>query len=80
MRLLATISGAVNVGNMLGPTLLQPAIGSVLDQHWAGTLAGGVRLYPVDAFQAAFALIVGWAVLSCVSIALTRDTACRQTT
>ena len=80
VRLLATISGAVNVGNMLGPTLLQPAIGSVLDQHWAGTLAGGVRLYPVDAFQAAFALIVGWAVLSCVSIALTRDTACRQTT
>ena len=80
VRFLATISGAVNVGNMLGPTLLQPAIGSVLDQHWAGTLAGGVRLYPVDAFQAAFALIVGWAVLSCVSIALTRDTACRQTT
>ena len=62
VRFLATISGAVNVGNMLGPTLLQPAIGSVLDQHWAGTLAGGVRLYPVDAFQAAFALIVGWAV------------------
>jgi hypothetical protein len=33
----------------------------------------------VDAFHAAFVLIVGWAVLSCLLIALTRDTACRQT-
>jgi len=78
VRFLATISGAVNVGNMLGPTLLQPAIGSVLDRHWAGTLAGSVRVYPVDAFQAAFTLIVGWAFLSCLAIALTRDTACQQ--
>ena len=33
IQLLGTISGAVNVGNMLGPTILQPAIGRVLDQH-----------------------------------------------
>ena len=32
----------------------------------------------VDAFQAAFTLIVGWAFLSCLAIALTRDTACQQ--
>jgi MFS family permease len=79
VRFLGTISGAVNVGNMLGPTLLQPAIGRVLDARWSGTLAGTVRIYDAEAFQAAFAMIVAWSVLTCVLIALTKETACRQT-
>jgi sugar phosphate permease len=79
VRFLGTISGTVNVGNMLGPTLLQPTIGWVLDRRWTGAFAGGARVYPVDAFHAAFALIVAWAVLSCLLIAVTRDTGCRQT-
>jgi len=79
VRFLGTISGAVNVGNMLGPTLLQPSIGWVLDRHWSGAFAGGARAYSVEAFHTAFALIAGWAVLSCILIAFTEDTACRQT-
>jgi sugar phosphate permease len=79
VRFLGTISGAVNVGNMLGPTFLQPAIGWMLDRHWSGAFASGARVYSVDAFQTAFALIAGWAVLSCILIAFTRDTVCRQT-
>jgi sugar phosphate permease len=79
VRFLGTISGAVNVGNMLGPTFLQPAIGWVLDRHWSGAFAGGARVYSVDAFHTAFILIASWAVLSCILIAFTKDTACRQT-
>jgi len=79
VRFLGTISGAVNVGNMLGPTLLQPAIGWALDRSWTGAMAGGVRLYGVDAFGAAFAMIVAWSLLSCLLIAITRETDCRQT-
>jgi sugar phosphate permease len=79
VRFLGTISGAVNVGNMLGPTFLQPAIGWLLDRHWSGDFAGGARVYSVDAFHTAFALIAGWALLSCILIAFTRETACRQT-
>ncbi|HJZ78506.1 MAG TPA: MFS transporter [Vicinamibacterales bacterium] len=79
VRFLGTISGAVNVGNMLGPTLLQPAIGWALDRRWDGVLANGVRIYSVDAFTAAFATIVAWSLLSCVLIAITRETGCRQT-
>jgi hypothetical protein len=79
VRFLGTISGAVNVGNMLGPTLLQPAIGRVLDARWSGALAGGARVYSVDAYQAAFAMIVAWLALTCVLIALTKETACRPT-
>jgi MFS family permease len=77
VRLLGTISGAINVGNMLGPTILQPAIGRALDQHWAGTLSAGVRVYSVDAFGAGFALIVGWSALTCLLIACTTETHCR---
>jgi MFS family permease len=78
VRFLGTISGAVNVGNMLGPTLLQPAIGAVLDRRWSGAVASGARLYTVDAFHAAFVMIVVWSLLSCVLIACTSETGCRQ--
>jgi nitrate/nitrite transporter NarK len=78
IQLLGTISGAVNVGNMLGPTILQPAIGWVLDRHWAGEMTSGVRSYSVDAFQAAFAMIVAWSLLSCLLTAFTEETRCRQ--
>jgi predicted MFS family arabinose efflux permease len=77
VRFLGTISGAINVGNMLGPTILQPGIGMVLDRRWAGGLAGGVRVYSVEAFQAGFTMIVIWSLLSCVCIAATRETHCR---
>jgi sugar phosphate permease len=79
VRFLGTISGAVNVGNMLGPTLLQPAIGWALDRQWSGAVAGGVRVYAAAAFQTAFTMIVAWALLCALLIALTSETRCRQT-
>jgi sugar phosphate permease len=79
VRFLGTISGAINVGNMIGPTLLQPAIGWALDRQWSGAMASGVRTYSSAAFQTAFGMIVAWAVLSCLLIAFTRETGCRQT-
>ena len=78
IQLLGTISGAINVGNMLGPTILQPAIGWVLDQRWAGAMTNGVRSYPVDAFQSAFAMIVAWSLISCLLTAFTEETRSRQ--
>jgi len=78
VRFLGTISGAINVGNMIGPTLLQPAIGWALDRQWSGAMAGGVRVYSSAAFQSAFAMIVAWAVLSALLIAFTKETECRQ--
>jgi MFS family permease len=79
VRFLGTISGAVNVGNMLGPTLLQPAIGWMLDRHWSGASANGARTYSAEAFQSAFTMIVAWSVLCAALIALTKETRCRQT-
>ena len=78
VRFLGTISGAVNVGNMLGPTILQPAIGRVLDARWSGALASGVRVYTADAFGAAFGLIVVWLACTSILAALTKETHCEQ--
>jgi len=77
VRFLGTISGAINVGNMIGPTILQPAIGSVLDARWSGTTEGGVHVFSVGAYHAAFTMIVIWSVLSCLFIASTRETHCK---
>lgn len=77
VRFLGTITGAINVGNMIGPTVLQPAIGRALDARWSGAMAGGVRTFSVDAYHAAFAMIVLWAVTSSLLIAFTRETHCR---
>jgi len=77
IQFLGTISGTVNIGNMIGPMLLQPGIGRILDQKWSGQLANGLRVYGVDAFQAAFLLMVAWLVLACVLISLTRETYCK---
>jgi sugar phosphate permease len=78
IQLLGTISGAINVGNMLGPMLLQPAIGRVLDRQWAGDLVNGLRVYSPAAFRSGFLLIIAWASLTVVLAALTRETHCRQ--
>jgi hypothetical protein len=51
----------------------------VLDRRWTGAFANGVRVYSAGAFGTAFAMIVAWSVLSCLLIALTRETRCRQT-
>jgi sugar phosphate permease len=78
VHFLGTISGATNVGNMIGPMLLQPAIGRVLDARWSGELVNGLRVYHADAFRSGLLLIIGWSALTAILIALTRETYCRQ--
>lgn len=58
----------VNFGGFLGAALTQGPIGAVLDARWAGALSAGARVYPVEAYAAAFgvcaALVVAAALLS----------------
>ena len=76
---LGTVSGAINMGNMIGPMLLQPAIGSILDARWTGATAAGLRVYHVADFHAGFLLIVAWSMLTIVLLSLTKETRCRPT-
>ena len=78
VQYLGTISGSTNIGNMIGPTLLQPGIGWILDKEWSGQMANGLRVYGLDSFHVGFLLIVGWSLLACLLISFTEETWCKQ--
>lgn len=75
--LAGTVSGVVNMGIMLGPTVLQPAVGRVLDWKWQGQVLDGVRQYPIEAYQTGFSLMVVWSTLAFLLLFFTRETHCR---
>jgi MFS family permease len=77
-RLAGTVSGIANMGVMLGGLVMQPLMGWMLDRHWGGALAEGVRAYDLAAWQAAFSLVLAWGAVSLVLLAFTRETRCRQ--
>jgi len=77
VHFLGTVCGAINIGNMIGPMLLQPGIGQMLERNWTGQMANGARLYGLPAYHTAFFLIAAWAVTSCLLIAATRETFCK---
>ncbi len=78
-QFLGTISGTVNIGNMIGPMILQPGIGWILDKHWSGAMVKGVHIYDQQAFQYGFMLIVGWLLLSTVLLSFTKESFCKHT-
>jgi len=73
-----TASGVCNMGYMMGPMVLQPLMGWVLDAGWKGGMVNGVRVYDLDAYHGAFSLMLSWSVLAVVLAALTTETHCRQ--
>jgi MFS family permease len=75
-----TVSGLVNMGVMLGPMVLQPLVGWVLDACWTGALVDGVRQYDAAAYRAGFSLMLGWLAFSLVLLWFTRETRCRHYT
>ena len=72
-----TVSGLTNMGVMMGPMLLQPAVGKILDYYWAGALVNGVRSYSITAYEYAFIPMMGWLVLSAVLLFFTKETYCQ---
>lgn len=76
-RLSGTVIGVCNTGNLVGPMLLQPAVGWMLDQNWQGQLLDGIRIYNLAAYQSGFLLMLGGAVLSLILILFTQETYCQ---
>jgi MFS family permease len=79
-HLAGTATGLVNMGVMMGPMLLQPGVGWILDRHWQGEMAEGVRVYSLEAYRSGFGLLLVWLALALLLILFTRETHCRQTT
>lgn len=76
--LAGTVSGLVNMGVMMGPMLLQPLVGWILDQNWQGDMESGVRIYSTGAYQASFTVMLAWLALGFVLLFFTRETRCEQ--
>jgi len=62
----------------MGPTLLQPLVGQILDSHWTGQMVNDVRIYSLDAYEFGFIPLMGWIVLSLLLLFFTKETHCRQ--
>lgn len=76
--LAGTVFGVANMGVMLGPMILQPLMGWVLDRHWNGVMENGVRIYDLGAYHSGFALMVVWSAVAAVLMGFTTETHCRQ--
>lgn len=76
--LAGTAAGVCNMGTMLGPMVLQPAVGWILDRLWQGKILEGAHVYPFNAYRSGFVLILIWAIIALICVALTRETHCRQ--
>lgn len=79
LYLSGTVSGLTNMGVMMGPMLLQPIVGKILDHYWTGRLVGGVRFYSLAAYEYGFIPMIGWALFSVFLLFFTKETHCRQT-
>lgn len=79
VALAGTTSGVINMGNMLGGMIMQPAVGWVLDRYWDGKVVAGARAFGFDAYRAGFGLMLTWLLVAIVIVCFTRETYCRQT-
>ena len=68
----------VNLGGFIAAAATQGPIGAVLDARWAGAMAGGARVYPAEAYRAAFFVCAAF-MLAAVLIGLAvKETRCRN--
>ena len=78
LALAGTVSGISNMGMEMGPMIVQPAIGMVLDLKWDGLLENGIRIYDLNAYHVAFCAILGLSILGTLLIIFAKETFCRQ--
>jgi MFS family permease len=72
-----SVTGFVNAFTVGSGALLQPIIGLMLDWQWDGTMAEGVRVYTVEAYNLAFLSLIASGVLGLVCAAMVPETRCR---
>jgi len=76
-HLSGTVSGVLNMGVMIGPMLMQPAVGFLLDRYWDGQMINGVNIFPLKAYQSGFILMAVWTTFSLVVILFAKETHCK---
>jgi MFS family permease len=72
---LAGVAVAVtNLGGFVGAALTQGPVGAVLDARWTGSMVGGARAYPVEAYRAAFGICALLVLAAALLSLLLRET------
>ena len=64
----------VNLGGFLGAALTQGPLGVVLDARWTGMMLAGARVYPLEAYRAAFAVCAAFVLVAALISLAFRET------
>lgn len=77
-RYVATGLSFMNMMNMIGIALAQPLIGVILDQMWGGEVVNKVRIYPMEAYQLALAILPMGIFISLLILPRIKETYCHN--
>jgi MFS family permease len=77
-ELSGAITGVVITGIMIGPALIQPVTGLLLDMNWGGAVEAGVRMYDVAAFRIAFLPTLIWTAAAALLAPWMKETHCGE--
>lgn len=67
-----------NVGGFFGAAIMQPLVGWLMDQVWAGTLTNGVRVYSLGDFRFGLSVVIALAFFGLVAACFVRETRCKN--
>lgn len=75
-RYVATGLSFMNMMNMVGIALVQPAIGFLLDKAWTDQMAQGVRVYSLSAYQSSLIILPLAILAALIILPFIRETYC----
>jgi MFS family permease len=71
-------TSVVNVGVFLGPAILQPMVGWLMERSWDGRIEAGVRIYSASDWRNGLLLLTAAAVAGWIATLLVTETGCRN--
>ena len=71
-------TSVVNVGIFLGPAILQPMVGWLMERTWDGRMDAGVRIYSATDWRNGLLLLTASAVAGWIATLFVRETGCRN--
>ncbi|HVT63427.1 MAG TPA: MFS transporter, partial [Legionellaceae bacterium] len=76
-KYVATALSFMNMMNMVGIAIVQPAVGFVLDNLWSGQMDNNVRIYTVENYQIALAILPVGMLIAVLLLPFIRETHCK---
>ena len=76
-KYVATALSFMNMMNMVGIAIVQPAVGFILDGLWSGQMTDQVRVYTVANYQVALAVLPVGMLVALLLLPMIRETHCK---